>query len=317
MGTSSGTALRPDAATLAAVLAGWAAVWHLLAQHLHLVLLLVARSLLRAADAAHVGSLLCLVGLSSVSVLATEAAERLPTKDTLPREAAVAAGPGRPGLLPPKAPSNRQRLTIVLDLDETLVCAYNSAGLPPSVHQNALKSGVSWFQLQCFTQEMDAFGIQKVNNVTVYERPGLREFLEKTSRLGELVLFTAGLEGYARPLVDKIDPQGYISSRLYRPATVSTRFREHVKDLSFLGRDLQRTVLVDNNPFSFIMQPLNGIPCVPFTGEQAGDSQLLDVLLPLLEQLSQQPDIRPMLLHRFRMPSWFRNRGIPTMDWLT
>lgn len=65
-------------------------------------------------------------------------------------------------------------------------------------------------------------GKPKVNLVTVYERPGLAEFLRRASMIGELVLFTAGLEGYARPLVDKIDPEGMISARLYRPATVST-----------------------------------------------------------------------------------------------
>jgi RNA polymerase II subunit A small phosphatase-like protein len=29
---------------------------------------------------------------------------------------------------------------------------------------------------------------------------------------------------------------------------------------------MSRTVLVDNNPFSFLLQPHNGIPVVPFTG---------------------------------------------------
>lgn len=52
------------------------------------------------------------------------------------------------------------------------------------------------------------------------------------------------------------------------------RYREHVKDLSGLGRDLRRTVIIDNNPFSFVLQPLNGIPCVPFTGEHSEDQQV-------------------------------------------
>jgi carboxy-terminal domain RNA polymerase II polypeptide A small phosphatase len=34
-----------------------------------------------------------------------------------------------------------------------------------------------------------------VNHVTVFERPGLHEFLQKTSELADLILFTAGLEG--------------------------------------------------------------------------------------------------------------------------
>lgn len=38
-------------------------------------------------------------------------------------------------------------------------------------------------------------GKPKVNYVTVFERPGLHEFLKQLSQFAELVLFTAGLEG--------------------------------------------------------------------------------------------------------------------------
>ena len=98
----------------------------------------------------------------------------------------------------------------------------------------------------------DVEGKQKVNHVTVFERPGLREFLQKTSEFADLILFTAGLEGmfaavifhnntspinfyafphftypcfssgYARPLVDRIDVHNRFRLRLYRPSTVTT-----------------------------------------------------------------------------------------------
>jgi hypothetical protein len=38
-------------------------------------------------------------------------------------------------------------------------------------------------------------GKPKINYVTVFERPGLDEFLKQLSEFAELVLFTAGLEG--------------------------------------------------------------------------------------------------------------------------
>ena len=52
-----------------------------------------------------------------------------------------------------------------------------------------------------------------------------------------------------------------------RPATCVLGGHEFVKDLSCLGADLARTVLVDNNPFSFAAQPQNGIPALPFLGD--------------------------------------------------
>ena len=41
----------------------------------------------------------------------------------------------------------------------------------------------------------DAEGRQRVNRVTVFERPGLHEFLQRNSEFADLALFTAGLEG--------------------------------------------------------------------------------------------------------------------------
>ncbi|CAN4095778.1 unnamed protein product [Withania somnifera] len=204
-----------------------------------------------------------------------------------------------------------QRLTVVLDLDETLICAYETSSLPSIMCTQATEAGLNWFELECVSSEKEYDGKPKINYVTVFERPGLHEFLKQLSKFANLVLFTAGLEGYARPVVDKIDLENLFSHRLYRPSTISTQFREHVKDLSCISEDLCRIVIVDNNPFSFLLQPLNGIPCIPFSPGQLHDDQLLEVILPLLKHLSEQKDVRPVLRERFQMPEWFQNHGIP------
>ncbi|PSS32535.1 CTD small phosphatase-like protein [Actinidia chinensis var. chinensis] len=204
-----------------------------------------------------------------------------------------------------------KRLTAVLDLDETLVCAYETSSLPAIICSQAIEAGLKWFDLECISSDKEFEGKPKINYVTVFERPGLREFLKELNEFADLVLFTAGLEGYARPLIDRIDVENRFCLRLYRPSTISTEYREHVKDLSCLSKDLCRTVIVDNNPFSFLLQPMNGIPCIPFSAGQPHDDQLLEVLLPLLRHLSQQADVRPILYERFHMPEWFQKHGIP------
>ncbi|GAB4827600.1 hypothetical protein Ancab_034483 [Ancistrocladus abbreviatus] len=208
-----------------------------------------------------------------------------------------------------------EKLTVVLDLDETLVCAYETSSLPAVIVAQATEAGLKWFELECVSSDKEIEGKSKINYVTVFERPGLHEFLEQLSQFADLILFTAGLEGYARPLVDRIDVENRFIRRLYRPSTTSTEYRDHVKDLSRISEDLCRIVIVDNNPFSFLLQPLNGIPCVPFSAGQPRDEQLLEVLLPLLKDLSREKDVRPVLYEKFHMPEWFQKHGIPASFW--
>ncbi|KAF4358751.1 hypothetical protein F8388_022518 [Cannabis sativa] len=179
-----------------------------------------------------------------------------------------------------------EKLTVVLDLDETLICAYETSSLPSMIRTQATDAGLKWFELECVSSDKECDGKPKISYVTVFERPGLHEFLKQIGEFAVLVLFTAGLEGYARPLVDRIDVENRFSHRLYRPSTVST----------------------------FLRQPLNGIPCVPFSAGQPYDDQLLEVLLPLLKNLSRQKDVRPVLHERFHMPEWFQMHGIPSSN---
>ncbi|KAJ0978241.1 hypothetical protein J5N97_013715 [Dioscorea zingiberensis] len=194
---------------------------------------------------------------------------------------------------PPASPPPDEaidKLTVVLDLDETLVCAYDTSSLHPIIRAQATSSGLKK---------------TKSDSCNCLWRPSLQEFLQQISEFADLVLFTAGLEGYACPLVDRIDLNNKFTLKKYR---------EHVKDLSCLSRDLCRTVLVDNNPFSFLLQPLNGIPCIPFSAGKHDDDELMRDLLPLLKQLSLQKDVRPILYEKFRMPEWFQKHGIPSLD---
>ncbi|CAN4097641.1 unnamed protein product [Withania somnifera] len=241
------------------------------------------------------------VGLRNTSFLSSTAQFKplpiieLPDKAPQKPSVTVSSLQVPPGRVPDI--NGEQILTVVLDLDETLVCAYETSSLPNTVRTQAIEAGLKWFELECTYLDKECEGKPKINYVTVFERPGLHEFLKELS--------------YARPLVDKIDVGNRFSLRLYRPSTISTEYREHVKDLSCISKDLSRIVIVDNNPVSFLLQPLNGIPCIPFSAGQPHDIQLLEVILPLLKHLSKQKDVRPVLYDRFHMPEWFQKHGIP------
>ena len=74
----------------------------------------------------------------------------------------------------------------------------------------------------------------------------------------EIGIFTAGKKSYADPIIDRIDKDKRISFRLYRKHNSFTGKR-FIKDLSRLGRDLRRTIIVDNVAENFQKQPDNGI----------------------------------------------------------
>lgn len=145
-----------------------------------------------------------------------------------------------PITLPPKT-SGAPPITLVLDLDETLVhCTVEPV-------ENA-----------DLTFPVDFHNV--TYQVHVRLRPHLFTFLSRIEGQYEIVLFTASQKVYANELLNRIDPDGkYFHHRLYRESCLAVE-GNYLKDLNVLGRDLSRTVLVDNSPHAFGYQVDNGIP---------------------------------------------------------
>lgn len=80
---------------------------------------------------------------------------------------------------------------------------------------------------------------------TYRPRPGALKFLNEMCNYYELVVFTAGLKDYADYILNDLDRQHYITHRLYRDHT-KCKGGVYVKDLSKLGRDLKKTIIIDN-----------------------------------------------------------------------
>ena len=96
---------------------------------------------------------------------------------------------------------------------------------------------------------------------TVLVRPFAVEFLAQMSDSFEVVIFTAGTKEYADWALAHLSDnaaQNFIDHRLYRDHTI--QFMDvFIKDLSNLGRDLSKIVIVDNITENFLLQPDNGI----------------------------------------------------------
>ena len=172
------------------------------------------------------------------------------------------------------SPKTCQKKTLVLDLDETLV---HSQFLPFPIKSDAI--------LKINIQE-------QVQDIHVLIRPGVQTFLQRLSKLYEIVIFTASVSKYADPLLDLLDKDNYCSFRLFREhcTMIGVTF---VKDLNKLGRDLKDVIIVDNSPLSYSFNKENGIPIKSFF-EDKTDRELYN-LLPILEFLSSVPDVREFI----------------------
>ncbi|XP_023543812.1 uncharacterized protein LOC111803570 isoform X1 [Cucurbita pepo subsp. pepo] len=183
----------------------------------------------------------------------------------------------QPSILP-NEDRKRKAVTLVLDLDETLV------------HSTLEPQDDADF---CFTVCLN----MKEHIVYVKQRPYLQIFLDRVAEMFEVVIFTASQSIYAEQVLNKLDPDNcIISRRLYRESCI---FLEgcYTKDLTVLGIDLAKVVIVDNYPQVFRLQVNNGIPIKSWIDDPL-DSALIS-LLPFLETLADADDVRPIIVQRF------------------
>ncbi|KAJ4462346.1 putative nuclear lim interactor-interacting protein [Paratrimastix pyriformis] len=215
------------------------------------------------------------------------AISRFPPLPSLPRKR---------GLLPPMRPEHAGRMTVVLDLDETLVHCDISA---------SIANADIGFEMLFNGEPCKIAGIK---------RPGWAEFLHEVAALFEVVCFTASQEVYANTILDMLDPGHTIFSQ--RPSSTSIRtpcfhrlFREaclnvdgnFVKDLEALGRDMRRLVIVDNTPQAFGYHLDSGIPIATYLGEP---DDCLGAVLGDLRELALQSDVRPWLRQRYGLADY-------------
>ena len=176
---------------------------------------------------------------------------------------------GSYNLLGPIAEKNIGKQCIVLDLDETLV----HSSFKPVPNPDCI-----------IPVEIESI----VHHVYVRKRPGVDKFLKRCGELFEIVVYTASLSKYADPLLDKLDIHKVIDHRLFRQHCVFHN-GHYVKDLSILGRELERTFILDNSPMSYLFQPDNAVAVTSFIDSM--DDRELPNMLPFLEKLVDVEDV--------------------------
>ena len=151
--------------------------------------------------------------------------------------------------LPPKDPNDKRDYCLVLDLDETLVHFFEDN-----------------------------------NEAYVKVRMGAEYFITTLSKYCEIVIFTASTKYYCDIVINGLDCKDLIDYKLYRNYTDEYN-GINVKDLSKLGRDLKKIIIIDNIEENYILQPNNGLNIIDFEGDE-NDNELQFLLNDLLEVVS-------------------------------
>ena len=134
---------------------------------------------------------------------------------------------------------------------------------------------------------------------------GAENFITVLSQYCEIVIFTASTQYYADIVIDGLDCKNLIDYKLYREHTYDYN-GVNVKDLSKLGRDLKKIIIIDNIAENYIFQPNNGLNILNFEGDE-NDNELQYLLEDLLEVVSKPgknillelPKIRKKMKERY------------------
>ena len=127
---------------------------------------------------------------------------------------------------------------------------------------------------------------------TIRFRPGLDSFLQKIKKKYEIIVFTSATKEYADPLEDAIEQDNkYFDVRLYREHTIIYE-NEIVKDISRIGRPLDKILIVENMQQNYRLQKENGILIKSFYGEDEKDTSLIALSDILMKIVNEFDDVR-------------------------
>ena len=162
---------------------------------------------------------------------------------------------------------NNYKYSLVLDLDETLIC------IKRDNHSRVKLS-------------------QTNNLITLILRPGLLDFLQKMKKIYELILFSLGTSEYVSPIIKNIEKkEKFFEHILYREHVTYDDNGYFFKNLNLLNRDVKNIIIVDDNYKNFKYHKSNGICIKPFYGDSISDKNTLKILGNILFKIRYDADL--------------------------
>ena len=153
---------------------------------------------------------------------------------------------------------NKKRYTLILDLNETLI------NLKYANHSKGL----------------------------IRVRPYLYQFLDEIKIYYELILFTGSSENYTNSIVEGLERKKKYFDFIFHRKYLVKCGDCYLKDLSKIGRPLNSTIIIDNNPLNYKLQKENGICIKSFWGDNNEDAALFYLIKILTDIAKDNNDVR-------------------------
>lgn len=179
---------------------------------------------------------------------------------------------------------NLNTLTLVLDLDETLVHCTKEKPVYKS------------------EQIIVDFKGGKYERYWLSKRPYLEHFIEGMSNFYNLMIFTSSQQEYADTIIDKIDFKRHIKKRFYRQNCIKVS-NGYIKDLKITKAPLNRTIVIDNSKLSFKLNEENAIHIKPWLGTNENDDELEHLMIILSGMVKEKRDVRTVL-QSLKVDAW-------------
>ena len=174
-------------------------------------------------------------------------------------------------------PINKDRLyTLILDLDETLIhYFYSKVEIRGEPHYGYFSSDEEYGLFNNYLiddkkekEKIDENNYEFLKVGMFLLRPYAKQFLQELNKYYEISIFTTGTKEYCDRVLQLLDlDNNLIKYRLYKHHIALQDINVSVKDLSLLGRDLSKTIIVDNLEENFRLQPDNGLPIITWKGD--------------------------------------------------
>ena len=127
-------------------------------------------------------------------------------------------------------------------------------------------------------------------------RPGVFQFIDEIKEYYEIILFSEAEKNYIELITDAVGDNRYLYDYILCRDYVTIVGQNFVKELSKIGRPLDKIIIIDNMPQNFSFNKENGIYIKSFWGEENDDKALID-LIPILVNIARSgKDVRKELV---------------------